>query len=131
MPRILANKGSLKSISLTKNGLLHLTVVRRGPRTNRCELVRNVKIIGAPTRTERCVDPWGELFEQWERRTVRTTNSSFYRNRRTRRTVRTGANTVRWSRTEAMIHRFNFTDHTMGEKKLTDQKHNYQKFSKF
>ena len=28
MPRILANKGSLKSISLTKNGLLHLTVVR-------------------------------------------------------------------------------------------------------
>ena len=49
------------------------------------------------------------LYEQCEQRTVRTVhivrtvrtansaNSSFFKNRRTGRTVRTGANTVRWS----------------------------------
>ena len=30
----------------------------RDPRTTRCELVRNVIFIGAPTGSKRCVDPW-------------------------------------------------------------------------
>ena len=55
------------------------------------------------------------LSEQSEQRTVRTVhivrtvrtansaNSSFFKNRRTGRTVRTGANTVRWSLTKILL----------------------------
>ena len=35
----------------------------RDPRTSRCELMLNVIFIGAPTRTERSVDPWFRDFE--------------------------------------------------------------------
>ena len=60
--------------------MIPLTRVHRtANRRVRCSLVRTVRI------------------EQCEQRTVRTANSSFFKNRRTGRTVRTGANTVRWS----------------------------------
>ena len=73
-------------------------VHRTANRRVRCSLVRTVRTEQCEQRTVRTVHIVRTV------RTANSANSSFFQNRRTGRTVRTGANTVRWSLMEPIFY---------------------------